>query len=92
MSGAALGSYSSIPAAWAVQNFYYQPRLFEQHNITVPQTWEEVIEVAEKYGGQDLVRACLFLFGILKNDKPWLSPCCDHKLWQCNGKRGEGRL
>ncbi|KAG2454151.1 hypothetical protein HYH02_001187 [Chlamydomonas schloesseri] len=54
MSGAALGSYSSVPAAWAGSYFFYQPRLFQQHNISVPHTWQDVVEVAEKYHGQDL--------------------------------------
>ncbi|KAG2441834.1 hypothetical protein HXX76_003442 [Chlamydomonas incerta] len=54
MSGAALGSYNSIPAALAMTFLYYQPRLFERYNISIPHTWEDVIEVAEKYNGQDL--------------------------------------
>ncbi|KAG2432597.1 hypothetical protein HXX76_008937 [Chlamydomonas incerta] len=48
------GSYNSIPAALAQTFLYYQPHLFEQHDISVPHTWEEVAEIAEKHHGRDL--------------------------------------
>eukprot|EP00198_Chlamydomonas_reinhardtii_P012431 XP_001701768.1 predicted protein [Chlamydomonas reinhardtii] len=48
------GKVVGLPVSAAIMLFYYRRDIFAQHNISVPATWEEVLEVAERWNGTDV--------------------------------------
>ncbi|GIL94168.1 hypothetical protein Vretimale_332, partial [Volvox reticuliferus] len=48
------GKVVGLPVSAAIMLLYYRRDFFTEHNIPVPATWEEVVDIAEKYNGTDL--------------------------------------
>ncbi|KAG2499152.1 hypothetical protein HYH03_002734 [Edaphochlamys debaryana] len=54
------GAISAIPLIPAPQMFYYHLEAFQKYNLTIPQTWEEFTDLAERFHGTDnLTGACV---------------------------------
>ncbi|GLI64166.1 hypothetical protein VaNZ11_007352 [Volvox africanus] len=48
------GKVVGLPVSAAIMLLYYRRDFFKAQNISVPATWEEVVDIAEKYNGTDL--------------------------------------
>eukprot|EP00798_Chlamydomonas_sp_ICE-L_P011267 gene11267-18894_t len=47
------GSIVGFPLAGQTELFYYRLDLFEKYNLTVPVTWEDALEIAQRFNGTD---------------------------------------
>ncbi|GLC57573.1 hypothetical protein PLESTB_001241900 [Pleodorina starrii] len=48
------GKVVGLPVSAAIMLLYYRRDFFNAQNIPVPATWEEVVDIAERYNGTDL--------------------------------------
>ncbi|KXZ56419.1 hypothetical protein GPECTOR_1g373 [Gonium pectorale] len=58
------GSVVALPLIPAPQIMYYHLDIFKRDNLSVPQTWEEFTDLAERYHGRDgMMGACIMAAG-----------------------------
>ncbi|KAG2481935.1 hypothetical protein HYH03_019112 [Edaphochlamys debaryana] len=49
-SSAYAGRYTSLPLVLTPYNLLYRRDIFEQYNLSVPATWDDALDIADKYG------------------------------------------
>lgn len=58
------GTIGALPLIPAPMLMYYHLGVFQRDNLSVPQTWEQMAELAERYHGRDgMIGACLMAAG-----------------------------
>ncbi|KAG2485581.1 hypothetical protein HYH03_015742 [Edaphochlamys debaryana] len=49
-SSAYAGQYTAMPLWLTTYNLLYRRDIFEQYNLSVPATWDDALDIADKYG------------------------------------------